>query len=256
MPTANPATSEAVYGRAGFADSPAEVMTLKGTIVKTAALVAILLVTAAYAWSKILAANADDETVTMPAKVIGLLILGTLGGFITALVTIFVPRVSPFTAPLYGALEGLALGGISGFFEAAYAGIVVHAVGLTIGILLSLLAIYAAGFIRASEKFKIGVVAATGGICLVYLADLIISFFGMDIPFIHETGWMGIGFSLFVVIIAAANLILDFDFIEKGVKRRAPKYMEWYGGFSLLVTLVWLYLEVLRLLSKLKGSRD
>ncbi len=256
MATANPALNEAVYRRASLAASPAQVMTLQGTVVKTAVLVAILLVAAGYTWSQVLPAGADGGPVTMPAQVIGLLFLGLFGGFVTALVTIFVPRISPFTAPLYAACEGLALGGFSGFFEAEYAGIVVQAVSLTVGILVSLLAIYAGGFIRATEKFRIGVVAATGGICLVYLADLVISFFGMRVPFIHETGWLGIGFSLFVVVIAAANLILDFDFIEKGVQRQAPRYMEWYGAFGLLVTLVWLYLEVLRLLAKLRGSRD
>src|SRR5205807_2847435 len=110
--------------------------------------------------------------------------------------------------------------------------------------------------VRATEKFKIGVVAATGAICLVYLADMVISLFGPRLPFIHEAGMVGIGFSLAVVVVAALNLILDFDFIEQGVKRGAPKYMEWYGGFSLLVTLVWMYLEILRLLSKMRGSRD
>jgi uncharacterized YccA/Bax inhibitor family protein len=253
MATANPAMNEAVYQRAALAGTPAQVMTMQGTVVKTAILVAILVVAAGYTWSQVLPSGAEGGAVTMPAHVVGLLFLGVIGGLVTALVTVFVPRIAPFTAPLYAALQGLALGGISGLFEAQYAGIVFQAVSITIGILVSLLAIYGAGFIRVTDKFRIGVLAATGGIFLVYLADLIISFFGMRVPFIHETGWFGIGFSLFVVIVAAANLILDFDFIEKGVQQRAPKFMEWYGGFSLLVTLVWLYLEILRLLAKLRN---
>jgi len=249
MATANPAMSEAVYRRAGLAATPTQAMTIQGAVLKTAILVVILLVTAAYTWSQ---AVAGSTTVTY-----GLLIAGALGGFLTALVTIFIPKVSPFTAPVYAALEGLVLGAISAVFEAVYPGIVIQAVGLSIGVLAVMLFVYGTGIIRATAKFKIGVVAATGAICLVYLVDIVVSFFGTRLPFIHETGPLGIGFSLVVVVIAALNLILDFDFIEQGARQQAPKYMEWYGGFSLLVTLVWMYLEILRLLAKLRGgSRD
>jgi uncharacterized YccA/Bax inhibitor family protein len=249
MATANPAMNEAVYRRAGLADTPTQAMTIQGTVVKTAILVLILLVTAAYTWSQ---AAAGATPVAY-----GLLIAGALGGFITALVTIFIPKVSPFTAPIYAALEGLVLGAISAVFEAVYPGIVIQAVGLSIGVLAVMLFVYGTGIIRATAKLKIGVVAATGAVCLVYLADIVVSFFGTRLPFIHETGPLGIGFSLVVVAIAALNLILDFDFIEQGVRQQAPKYMGWYGGFSLLVTLVWMYLEILRLLAKLRGgSRD
>jgi uncharacterized YccA/Bax inhibitor family protein len=246
MATANPAMNEAVYRRAGRADTLTTRMTLQGAVVKTALLVVILLVAAAYTWSQ---AIAGSTSVTY-----GLLIAGSIGGFITALVTIFVPKVSPATAPIYAALEGLVLGAISAVFETLYPGIVIQAVGLSIGVLAVMLFVYGTGIIRATEKFKIGVVAATGAICLVYLVDIVISWFGTRLPFIHEAGPVGIGFSLVVVVIAALNLILDFDFIEQGVRLRAPKYMEWYGGFSLLVTLVWMYLEILRLLAKLRGG--
>ena len=192
----------------------------------------------------------------IPPVSYGLLIAGSIGGFITALVTIFIPRLSPFTAPVYAALEGLVLGAISAVFETMYPGIVIQAVGLSVGVLAVMLFVYGTGIIRATEKFKIGVVAATGAVCLVYLVDIVLSLFGIRMPFIHESGVVGIGFSLVVVVIAALNLILDFDFIEQGVKQQAPKYMEWYGGFSLLVTLVWMYLEILRLLAKLRGGRD
>ncbi len=248
MATANPAMSEAVYRRAGLAAMPTQAMTIQGSVLKTAILVVILLVTGAYTWSQ--------TTTGATALAYGLLIAGAIGGVITALVTIFIPRVSPFTAPLSAALEGLVLGAISAVFETFYPGIVIQAVGLSIGVLAVMLFVYGTGIIRATAKFKIGVIAATGAICLVYLIDIVVSFFGTRLPFIHETGPVGIGFSLVVVVIAALNLILDFAFIEQGVRYEAPKYMEWYGGFSLLVTLVWMYLEILRLLAKLRGGRD
>jgi uncharacterized YccA/Bax inhibitor family protein len=160
------------------------------------------------------------------------------------------------TAPVYAGLEGLFLGAISAAFEKMYPGIVIQAVGLSIGVLATMLFVYGLGLIRVTEKFRIGVVAATGAVFLVYFVDIVMSFFGAKVPFIHQTGMIGIGFSLVVVVIAAMNLILDFDFIERGVQFQAPKYMEWYGGFSLMVTLVWMYLEILRLLSKMRAGRD
>ena len=216
MATANPAMNEAVYRRAGLAAMPTQAMTIQGTVLKTAVLVVILLATGAYTWSL---AAAGDTTIAY-----GLLIAGAIGGFITALVTIFIPKVSPFTSPIYAALEGLVLGAISAVFEATYPGIVVQAVGLSIGVLAIMLFVYGTGIIRVTEKFKIGVIAATGAIGLVYLVSMVMSFFGTRLPFIHDSGPVGIGFSLVVVVIAALNLILDFDFIEQGVKRQAPKY--------------------------------
>jgi uncharacterized YccA/Bax inhibitor family protein len=248
MATANPAMNEAVYQRAGRSDTLASVMTLQGTVLKTVILVLILLAAGAFSWSK---AVGEEQTLAY-----GLLAGGALGGFLVAMVTIFVPKISPFTAPIYAALEGLLLGATSALFEAVYPGIVLQALGLTVGVLLVMLFVYGTRIIRVTEKFKIGVVAATGAIALVYLVDIVLSFFGTRVPFIHEGGAFGIGFSVVVVIIAALNLVLDFDFIEQGVKYQAPKYMEWYGGFSLLVTLVWMYLEILRLLAKLRGGRD
>jgi uncharacterized YccA/Bax inhibitor family protein len=248
MATANPAMTEAAYQRAGRADTPAAVMTLQGSVAKTAFLVAILLATAAYTWGEVSTGESG--------LAYGLLLAGFIGGFIVALVTIFVPRFSPVTAPLYAALQGLFLGAVSAVFEAQYPGIVIQAVGLSVGVLAVMLFVYGTGIIRATERFKIGVVAATGAVCLVYLVDIVASLFGAPLPFIHETGVVGILFSLVVVVIAAMNLVLDFDFIQQGVSRQAPKYMEWYGGFSLLVTLIWMYLEILRLLAKIRGGRD
>jgi len=178
---------------------------------------------------------------------------GAIGGLVFAIATIFKKEWAPVTAPMYALTEGFFLGAISAIFEHRFPGIVMQAVMLTFGTLFALLFAYRSGLIKATENFKLGVVAATGGIALVYLASIVLSFFDIRVPFIHESGVIGIGFSLFVVVIAALNLVLDFDFIESGVEQKAPKYMEWYGAFGLMVTLVWLYVEFLRLLSKLQS---
>jgi uncharacterized YccA/Bax inhibitor family protein len=178
---------------------------------------------------------------------------GLLGGFAVALITIFKPNLSPLTAPVYAALEGLALGAISAIAEARYPGIVIQAVALTFGTLFALLIAYRSRLIPVTQNFRLGIVAATGGIAIFYLVAIGLSFWGVRIPFLHEGSALGIGFSVFVVVIAALNLVLDFDFIEKGAEHGAPKFMEWYGAFGLMVTLIWLYLEILRLLSKLRS---
>jgi uncharacterized YccA/Bax inhibitor family protein len=176
---------------------------------------------------------------------------GILGGFVVALVTIFKRNWSPFTAPIYALLEGLALGGISAIFELRYPGIAIQAVGLTFGTLFVMLLAYKTGIIRATQGFKVGVIAATGGIAVFYLIGMVLRvFLHYQVPVIYAGGIWGILFSLFVVIVAALNLVLDFDLIESGVNGGAPKYMEWYGAFGLMVTLIWLYLEILRLLGK------
>ncbi|GAB2504931.1 Bax inhibitor-1/YccA family protein [Arenimonas alkanexedens] len=223
-------------------------MSLNGTVNKTGFLLLLLVATAAYTWSLFTPEN--------PGAMMPWLLVGGIGGFIVAIVTVFKKTWAPVTAPLYAALEGLFVGGISAMFEASFPGIVMQAVMLTMGVLASLLLAYRTGLIKATENFKLGVVAATGGIAVLYLVNIGMRMFGMDgIGFIHESSWMGIAFSGFVVVIAALNLVLDFDFIESGVEAGAPKYMEWYGAFGLTVTLVWLYLEILRLLAKLQ-SRD
>jgi uncharacterized YccA/Bax inhibitor family protein len=257
MATANPAMNEAVYRRAGYADSPAHAMTLNGTVLKSFALLVILVVAGAITWTKVfqLKDGMAEGQIAVPGSLVGLLLLGGIGGLVTCLITIFKPNVAPITAPLYAALEGLVLGAISAMFEWRYQGIVTEAVGLTLGVLTMMLLLYGTRIIQVTEKFRLGVVAATGAIFLLYLVEFIIGFFGIHVPYIHESGLIGIGFSLVVVVIAALNLVLDFDFIERGVAMEAPKYMEWYGGFSLLVTLVWLYLEVLRLLAKLNDRK-
>ena len=227
-------------------------MTLMGTVHKTAALLILLVLTASYTWSLVMGVNADGQLVAAPG-IFGYMIGGAIGGLIFALITCFKPTWAPITAPLYAAAEGLFIGAISAFAESRFPGIVLQAVGLTFGTLFALLGAYRSGLIKATENFKLGVCAATGGIMLIYLATFILGMFGVHIPFIHGSGLFGIGFSAFVVVIAALNLVLDFDFIENGADHGAPKYMEWVGAFGLMVTLVWLYIEILHLLMKLRS---
>ena len=222
----------------------AETMTLEGSVNKTGIALVVLIACAALQWNHLFGE-------AMPL----VMLVGVIGGFVIALVTAFKKEWAPVTTPLYAALEGLALGGISLVFEARYPGIVINAVGLTFGTLAALLLAYRSGLVRATENFKLGIFAATGGIAILYLVSLVMGFFGKSIPFIHDSGPIGIGFSLVVVVIAALNLVLDFDFVERGAAAGAPKYMEWYAAFGLLVTLVWLYLEMLRLLAKLQDRR-
>lgn len=255
MRSGNPALNEKTFE--SFSTDSASggaLMTAQGTAIKTLILLAVCAATAGVTWNRVMA---GDMGTAMP-----LVIGGALGGLVVALITAFVPRWSPFTAPVYAVLEGLFLGGISGIYaiqrggiENPNAGLVMQAISATFGTLCALLLAYTSGWIRASENFKLGVVAATGGIALVYLVSIVMGLFGYPMPYIHDNGMIGIGFSLFVVVIAALNLVLDFDFIETAAQRGAPKYMEWYGAYGLMVTLVWLYLEILRLLSKI-NSRD
>jgi uncharacterized YccA/Bax inhibitor family protein len=187
------------------------------------------------------------------AEVSPLMLIGLIGGFICAMVTIFKKEWSAVTAPIYALLEGLFLGGVSALLDLRYPGIAMQAVGLTFGTLFVLLLAYRSGLIHVTQKFRLGVVAATGGIMVFYLLQMLLGFFGMRFTSINGAGPIGIGFSLIVVGVAALNLVLDFDFIEQGVQAGAPKYMEWYGAFGIMVTLVWLYLEILRLLSKMRS---
>jgi len=253
MRTSNPALSDKAFSNVERVGPP---MTLSGTVNKTAMLLALSLITAmitwGMAWESIQAAENGGE---MNPLLTPLMIGGAIGGFILAMVCIFKKTTAPIVAPLYALAEGLFLGAVSAFFEIRFPGIVMQAVGLTFGTLFALLMAYRSGLIKATENFKLGVVAATGAIALLYLVNLGMHLFGFEgMGFIHDSGPLGIGFSLVVVVIAALNLVLDFDFIENGVEHGAPKYMEWYAAFGLMVTLVWLYLEMLRLLSKLRSD--
>ena len=255
MRSGNPALKESTFldlGSGTLVQGDAGAMTLNGTVNKTAILLVLTLAGAMFTWAQFSAAMAAGN----PGAVMPYVWGGAIGGFVVALVTIFKKEWAAFTAPLYAVLEGLFLGAVSAMFELRFPGIVMQAVGLTFGTLAALLLAYRSGLIKATENFKLGVVAATGGIALLYLVNIGMRLFGFEgMGFIHEGSTIGILFSVGVVIVAALNLVLDFDFIENGVEQQAPKYMEWYAAFSLLVTLVWLYLEILRLLSKLQ-SRD
>ncbi len=243
--TSNPALSENV-----FRDQPLSregAMTLDGTVNKTAILLLCAVATAAYAWH-VFMQNRSGVSV-MP-----LLWGGLIGGFIFALITIFKNEWAPVTAPIYSLLEGLVLGSLSAVFELRFPGIAMQSVAMTFGVLLVMLFAYRSHLIPVTQKLRLGIIAATGAIALFYIAEIVLSFFGIQFASINGSGPIGIGFSIVVVAIAALNLVLDFDFIESGVQAGAPKYMEWYGAFGLMVTLVWLYLEILRLLSKIRSN--
>jgi len=251
MKTSNPALGQNTFSNLassqyGGAIDAAARMTLSGTVNKTAILLICAVATATWTWSLFM--QSHDMTAVGP-----LLVVGGIGGLIVAFVTIFKKEWSPVTAPLYALLEGLVLGGLSAVFELRYPGIAMEAVGLTFGTLFVLLLAYKSGMIKVTQKFRLGVVAATGGIMFFYLAEMLLGFFGIRFTSINGAGPIGIGFSLIVAGVAALNLVLDFDFVEQGVSVGAPKYMEWYAAFGIMVTLVWLYLEMLRLLSKMRS---
>jgi len=251
MKTSNPALSNKTFqdlanSQYGGAMDLTSRMTLNGTVNKTGILLLCAVATAAWTWHMFMVSH-DMAAVSLP------LLVGTFGGFIVAMVTIFKKEWAPVTAPMYALLEGLALGGLSALFDVRYPGVAIQAVGLTFGTLFVLLFLYSARVIQVTQKFRIGVIAATGGIMVFYLAEMVLGFFGVHFVTVNGSGAIGIAFSLFVVAIAALNLVLDFDFIEQGVNYGAPKYMEWYGAFGIMVTLVWLYLEILRLLSKMRS---
>src|SRR5947207_6565464 len=233
MRTSNPSVHEKAFkGQVAFG----EAMTLQGTVNKTGFLLLCVVATAGWAWGL--------SHSPAPAAAVPWMTGGVFGGFVVALVTIFKKQWAPLTAPIYALLEGLALGGISAMFERTYPGVAIQAVGLTFGTLFVMLLAYKTGMIRATQGFKLGVIAATGGIALLYLVEMVLGgFFHIQVPAINGSGAVGIGFSLFVVVIAALNLVLDFDMIETGARNGAPKYMEWYGAFGLMVTLIWLRSE-------------
>jgi len=253
MRTSNPALSGDAFRGEGVAYG-GESMTVSGAVNKTGILVILCVLTAAWTWNRFFGAlqtSPEDAmaTVALPAMV------GGIGGFIVAMVTIFKKEWAGVTAPLYALLEGLVLGGISALLEFRFKGIAIQAVGLTFGVLVVMLLAYRSGLIKVTDKLRLGIVAATGGIAIFYFLQFILGFFGVHFTTINGAGPIGIGFSLLVVGIAALNLVLDFDLIENGARMGAPKYMEWYSAFALMITLVWLYFEILRLLSKFRSRQ-
>ena len=248
----NPALSENKF-RSTTLDSVItqdNAMTIKGTINKFGFLTLMVLASSFYSWKEF----ADGGNV-MP-----LVLTGAIGGLIVAMVIIFKQQWSPYLAPFYAILEGLFIGAISSMFNTAFAekapNIIINAVGLTFGVAVSMYFLYTFQVIKVTQKFRSVIIAATMGIAIFYLLVWVMRWMGFqEMPFLHEGSILGIVFSLFVVTIASLNLLLDFDMIERGAEMGAPKYMEWYGAFGLLVTIIWLYLEILRLLSKLASRR-
>jgi len=241
--SSNPALNKQIFSNVQTGTGTAA-MTIRGTVNKTMLMLLLVVLGAGYTWNLLYSGEASANIY---------MIAGGIGGFITAIITVFKRTWSPITAPIYAVLQGLFLGGISAMFEAQYPGIVMNAVTLTFGTMFALLFAYRSGLIKVTNKLRMGIVAATGGIALVYLFSFILGFFNIPVNFIHQGSNLGILFSLVVVVVAALNLVLDFDFIENGARAGAPKYMEWYGAFGLMVTLIWLYIEFLRLLSKLSS---
>lgn len=241
--TSNMALNDKTFeGHQVVADEAA--MTLQGTVNKTGILLVVAFLASAWTWGM---ARSQPPEAVLPW------ILGAgFAGFLVALLTIARKDLSPLTAPSYAVLEGLVVGGVSSLLDIRFPGIAIHAVGLTFGTLAILLVAYTTGLVRPNEKLTIGIVAATGAIAVVYIVDLGLRFFGRQVPLINDAGPWGIAVSLLIVAVAALNLILDFDFVRTGVEGHAAKYMEWYGAFGIMVTLVWMYLEILRLLSKVR----
>jgi uncharacterized YccA/Bax inhibitor family protein len=250
--SSNPVFKERVFNRDYMAQNTA--MTVNGTINKTAIMLLLVVAGAVFTWNKFFEAVSTSPDAGLSA-VAPWLAIGGIGGLITALITVFRPKSSGITAPIYAVFEGLLLGGVSALLEMQYKGIVMRAVALTMAVFVAMLFLYRSGIIKVTRKFAMGLFAATAGIALVYLVSFIGGFFGMEFSFLHGNSNLSIGFSLVVVAIAALNLVLDFSFIENASAQGAPKYMDWYGAFGLMVTLIWLYFEILRLLAKL-ASRD
>lgn len=250
MRTSNPALGGGTF-RTGVA-TYGEGMTISGAVNKTGILLICCVAAAAWTWNRFFSAASSEDAM---ASISMLLVLGGIGGFILAMVTIFKKEWSPVTAPIYALLQGLVLGGVSAMLEFRYKGIAIQAVALTFGTLVVMLLAYRTGLIRVSDRLRMGIVAATGGIVVFYLLQFVLGFFGIQFHTINSGSPIGIGFSILVVIVAALNLVLDFDLIEQGARYGAPKYMEWYGAFALMITLIWLYFEILRLLGKLNSRR-
>ncbi len=235
---ANPVFSQKTLDRYDYTGD-SNVMTVSGTLNKAGILLLILFTSAGLSWNALLSGWSIAP---------GMIPIGFIGGFATAIILIFKKEWAPALAPTYAIVEGMALGALSALFGT----LAFYAVSLTFGVVLIMWILYRTQVIRATEKFAFCVTAATGGIAVLYLLTWILGFFNISVPFIHSSGWLGIGFSIAVVVIASLNLILDFNMIEAGAAQKAPKFMEWYASFGLLVTIVWLYLEILRLLAKLR----
>lgn len=246
MRTGNPTLQENTFTKVATYKEQSR-MTLGGTVNKSFILLFLVIVSAYFSWIYLPTVSTSASSVILTGSIVL--------GFIVSLICVFNPRQAFILGPIYAVLEGVFLGNISRSYNIAFDGIVLQAVLLTLSIFFVLLMLYKTKIIQATRNFRLMVVSATVGIGIVYFITFILSLFGVYVPYIHSNGAVGLLISVFVVVMAALNLVLDFDFIERGVEHGSPKYMEWYGAFGLVVTLVWLYLEVLRLLGKMR-SRD
>jgi uncharacterized YccA/Bax inhibitor family protein len=246
--TSNPVFNQSVFSGYDqvYGAAPATTMTVRGTAIKACLLLGFLLSTAIWSWDA--AVTNTLPPIALPAA--------ALAGFVFAMITSFKPNWAPVTAPIYAALEGVVLGALSAIFNQRFPGIAIQAVMLTICTLAGMLTLYVTGAVRVTDRLARGITSGIAAVALVYLATWVLGMFGVRIPFLHDSGPIGIAFSVFVVGLAAFSLLLDFDFIEDGARRGAPKSLEWYGAFGLMVTLIWLYVEVLRLLRKIQDSRN
>lgn len=249
--TSNPTLGEGIINRFSFAATD-RAMTVQGSINKTALLLALVVAGAAFTWSKVMASIESGVEVGIN----GWMIAGSVAGFIIALIISFRQNLAPFLSPVYAICEGLFIGAISAHFEVMFPGLVLRAVLLTFSVMFALLFLYKMRILKATQRFRTILISATAGIAIAYLITFILSFFGFHMNFMYGGGSMGLIVSLLVVGVAALNLVLDFDFIENGAESGLPAYFEWYAAFGLMVTLVWLYIEILRLLAIVAGRRN
>lgn len=248
----NPVLSEKIFRREASLDASGT-MTVKGTALKSIVLALIVFAGAAYTW------KIFNESIN-PSSIQPWMWGGLIGGFVVAMIISFKPNFAQYLAPVYAVLEGLFLGAISAMFNAAFAetapGIVMNAVLLTMMTAFVMFLLYRSRLIKVNEKFTKIITAAVGAVALYYIVNIILSLFGVNLVMLHNSGPLSIGISLVIVGVAAFSLMMDFNFIERASEAGAPKYMEWYGAFGLMVTLIWLYLEILKLLAKFAGSRE
>lgn len=248
--TSNPTLGENIINNYAYASTD-RTMTVQGAINKVGLLLALVVAGAIFTWSKVMTAVEMGE-----GSVQGWMIGGSIAGFVLALVITFKKEWAPMLSPVYAVCEGLCIGALSAFFEAMLPGLVLRAVLLTFGVLFALLFMYKMRIITVTQRFRAIVLCATVGIAIAYLVTFIISLFGVNMSFMYGGGSLGLVISLVVVAIASLNLVLDFDFIEQGAQSNLPAYFEWYSAFGLMVTLIWLYIEILRLLAIIAGRRD
>jgi uncharacterized YccA/Bax inhibitor family protein len=231
-------------------------MRMGGVLSASAVLLTLFLAAGWFGYSSVevqTLTDANGNEVRGDVSIPAWLLVSWIVGLGLAFLTIFKPKFARVTAPLYALAQGLLVGAITHLYEIQSDGIAIQAVGLTAGVFAMMLFLFATRIIKVTDKLRTGIVAATGAVCVVYLISIVASLFGAEVPFLHESSLIGIGISLVIVGVAAANLLLDFDFIERGIQAGAPRYMEWYAAFGLMMTLIWLYLELLRLLSKLRS---